>query len=181
MKEFLTKLFGDVVTDEKMQQFDKEIGGRFVAKTDYNSKLEEIKGLNTQISERDKQLKTLKDSAGDNEELQKQSKKLQDENKQAQTNFDKQMHDFKFNSALEKELMKANALDCDLVKVKLDKTTMKLLEDGTIQGLSEQLEGVQKDFGYLFKGTETEITGAKPAQPGGTQPSDDVFLQGFDS
>ncbi len=42
MKNILTQLFGDLVTDEAMSQFNKELGLKFVAKADYNSKLEEI-------------------------------------------------------------------------------------------------------------------------------------------
>lgn len=42
MKNILTQLFGDLVTDEAMSQFNKELGLKFVAKADYNNKLEEI-------------------------------------------------------------------------------------------------------------------------------------------
>ena len=38
-------------------------------KSEYNSKLEEIKGLGAQITERDKQLETLKNGADGNEAL----------------------------------------------------------------------------------------------------------------
>ena len=64
MVEVLKNLFGDAVTDEALKAFNEELGKKFVAKSDYNGKLEEIKGLNAQITDRDKQLKTLKDSQG---------------------------------------------------------------------------------------------------------------------
>ena len=77
LKELL-KTKGFEIDDEVISDIQKEMPKYFMPKSEYNAKLEEIKGLNTQISERDKQLKGLKDSAGDNEELQKQIKKLQD-------------------------------------------------------------------------------------------------------
>ena len=77
LKELL-KAKGFEIGDDVISDIQKEMPKYFMPKAEYNSKLEEIKGLNTQISDRDKQLKDLKDSAGDNEELQKQIKKLQD-------------------------------------------------------------------------------------------------------
>ena len=57
MKDFLTNLFGaEAVTEDNFAKFTAELSKRFVAKADFNSKLEEIKGLNTQITERDNQL-----------------------------------------------------------------------------------------------------------------------------
>ena len=45
MKAILTQLFGEAVTEDTLKQFNAELGKKFVAKADYNSKLEEIKGL----------------------------------------------------------------------------------------------------------------------------------------
>lgn len=150
MKEFLTQLFGEAVTDEAMGKINAEIGKRFVAKNDFNDKLNEIKILNGQISERDKQLKTLSETAGDHEELQKTIKQLQKDNETAKKEFQSQLDHVKFESALDKALLKAKAVDVDLVKVKLDRDVMKLSEDGTITGLEEQIETVKKDYGFLF-------------------------------
>lgn len=150
MKEFLTQLFGEAVTDEAMGKINAEIGKRFVAKNDFNEKLNEIKILNGQISKRDQQLKTLSETAGEHEELQKTIKQLQTDNATAKKNFESQLVNIKFESALDKALLQAKAVDVDLVKVKLDKEAMKLSEDGTITGLKEQIESVQKDYGFLF-------------------------------
>lgn len=45
MKEILTQLFGEAVTDEALKTFNAELGKKFVAKTDFNAKSEEIKTL----------------------------------------------------------------------------------------------------------------------------------------
>ena len=45
MKEILKQLFGEAVTDDALKQFNAELGKKFVAKTDYNTKLEVIKSL----------------------------------------------------------------------------------------------------------------------------------------
>lgn len=172
--------------DEKTAQsvvdlFPELIKNRYVPVSRINEMREEINGLNGQISERDKQLKTLSGKAEGNEELQKQIKELQEGNKKAKEEFEQKMSALKFDSALDKALMKAKAIDSDLVRVKLDTSSLTLQEDGTIAGLSEQLEGVQKDFGFLFETAnpkETIIDGIKPAEPG-TTPPNDPFLAGF--
>ena len=41
MKEILTQLFGDAVTDDAMKQFNAELGKKFVAKADFNAKVDE--------------------------------------------------------------------------------------------------------------------------------------------
>lgn len=158
MVEVLKSLFGDAVTDEALKTFNEELGKKFVAKSDYNGKLEEINGLNAQILDRDKQLKTLKDSAGTSEELKKQIEQLQADNKAAKESYDKQIGELKFNSALESALLKSGAVDSDLVKVKLNRDGLTLKEDGTLSGLEEQLKTVKENYGFLFE----EKGAAKP-------------------
>lgn len=178
--DWIQTIIGDSYTEEMDTAICKELGQRFVSKTDFNSKLEEIKGLNSQITERDSQLKKLKDSAGDNEELKNQIQKLQDENKNAKSNFEKEINDLRFASALDNALLKAKAIDTDLVKVKLDKESLKLNEDGTLSGIDEQLKSVQENFGFLFESAqETKIEGITPVESGGNQTESDPFLQGF--
>lgn len=169
MKDILTQLFGEAVTDENFAKFNEELGKRFVAKTDYNAKLKEIEGLNGQIAQRDGQLKTLQDNAGSNKELQDQIKKLQEDNKAAEEAFQEQLAEVKMNAAIDSALLKANAIDADLVKVKLDKDGITLKEDGSVEGLSEQLDSVKKDFGFLFKSENAvRIDGVKPADGSGS-------------
>lgn len=169
MKEILVQLFGEAVTDENFAKFKEELGKRFVAKADYNAKLKEIEGLNGQIAQRDEQLKTLQDNAGSNKELQDQIKRLQEDNKAAEKAFQEQLAEVKMNAAIDSALLKANAIDADLVKVKLDRGSITLKEDGSIEGLTEQLDAVKKDFGFLFKSENAvRIDGAKPADGSGS-------------
>lgn len=52
MREILKQLFGEeAVTDDIIKQFNAELGKKFVAKADFNSKLEENKTLKGNIAE----------------------------------------------------------------------------------------------------------------------------------
>lgn len=181
MVNFLKATFGEAVTDEVIGKFNEELGKKFVAKTDYNGKIKEIEGLKSQILDRDGQLKTLKDGAGNNEELKKQIEKLQNDNKAAKAAYEKQLHEIKFNSALDNAILKSGAIDGDLVKVKLDQGSLRLNENGTLEGLDDQMKDIKENYRFLFKAKETEttsVTGAKPAD-GEKQMETDPFLQGF--
>lgn len=141
------------------------IKDRFVPVTRINELREEIKGLNTQISERDTQLKTLKDKAGDNEELKNTIKSLQKENADSKTNFEKQILDIKKSSAIDTAIIRAKAKDVDMVKVKLNMDNVTLKEDGSIDGLNDQIETIKKDYAFLFEseGSYTPASGKTTA------------------
>ena len=81
MLEWLKTILGEAYTDDIDKKVSDEIGKNFVARADFNAKSEEVKNLNAQLSERDKQLEGLKKV--DAEGLQQQIKTLQDENKRA--------------------------------------------------------------------------------------------------
>lgn len=160
MKDFLTNLFGaEAVTEDNFAKFTTELSKRFVAKADFNSKLEEIKGLNTQITERDNQLKELKKSAGDNEELKTQIEKLQTENKTAKETYEKEIAGLKFNNALELKLTESGAKSSKALKALLDLEKITF-ENDTFSGLDEQLESLKTEYDYMF-GEKQSSTGMK--------------------
>lgn len=157
----------------EQEQIDKIMAenGRDVEKykTAAETSKAELDGLKTQLSERDKQFKELQASTGDNATLKEQLTALEAANKEQKAAFEQQMQDLRFQTALETELIKANVVDADLVGVKLDKSKVKLNEDGTLTGLSEQLEGLKTNYSFLFKQQQAPvITGAEPA--GKTKP-----------
>lgn len=153
--DWIQTIIGDSYTEEMDTAICKELGQRFVSKTDFNSKLEEIKGLNTQISDRDSQLDKLKKSVGNNEELNNQIQKLQDENKTAKEKHEKEINDLQFNHALEKALAGAKAKNTKAVQALLNMDELKL-ENGVIMGLEKQLDGIKKDNDYLFDAPESK-------------------------
>lgn len=115
-----------------------------------NSLTSERDGLQSQIDDRDKQLSALKKSAKDNDELQDQIKQLQDENKQAkqqyQDNLAAQSKSFKIEGALRD----AKAKNIKTVLPLIDTEKVSVNDDGTLNGLSEQIDAVKKDNSFLF-------------------------------
>ena len=76
MKEILTQLFGDAVTDDAMKQFNAELGKKFVAKADFNAKVEEVKTLKGEKKTLEDDIAKLNENANGNEDVKKELEAL---------------------------------------------------------------------------------------------------------
>lgn len=150
------------LSDEQVNQVMAEHGKDLEKSKGVESELEQLKQQNTdltsQITERDKQLKELSSKADGNEELQTQIKALQDQNKQAKTDYEANIATLKRDGAIELALREAKAKNPKAVKALLNGDNITIDDDG-VHGLKEQLEQLQESDGYLFTDSQE---GAKP-------------------
>lgn len=128
----------------------------------------EILGLKAQVSDRDKQLETLKASAGDNETLKQQIADLQTENTKVKESHESEMKQLKVDFAVEKALTGAKAKNIKAVKALLDLTDAKLDKEGNVKGLQEQIEKLTTadDTKFLFEANQNQPPTFKGFQPG---------------
>lgn len=134
----------------------------------------ELAGLKTQLGEANKQIEGFK-TLPKVEDVQKAADDWKTKAEQAQRDAAAQVGALKFEHALESALVGAKAKNARAVKALLNTEQLKFNEaDGSIVGLKEQLEAIQKDNGYLFEDVEGEgetppptiVTGGKaPAGP----------------
>lgn len=126
----------------------------------------EVESLKTQVSDRDKQLETLKASAGDNEVLTKQIADLQAENASAKEAHESEMNQLKVDFAVEKALTGAKAKNVKAARALLDLTDAKLDKDGNVKGLKEQIDKLVAgdDTKFLFEAAKKQTF--KGFQPG---------------
>ncbi|MBT9794554.1 hypothetical protein GPL02_16845 [Clostridium sp. MCC334] len=140
----------------------------------------EVASLNTQVSDRDKQLETLKASSGDNDVLKQQIADLQAENTKAKETHESEMNQLKVDYAVEKALTGAKAKNIKAVKALLDLTDAKLDKEGNVKGLAEQIEALTKadDTKFLFdegtKPNQQQFKGFQPGSSGETKPGSEV-------
>ena len=151
------------LTDE---QIDKVMSLHGADVENSKSKIDELnktnESLQSQIAERDKDLKTLKKQAGDNEELTNQFKELQSKYKQDTENLTKELQQTKLNSAVDSALSKAKVRNSKAAKALLNMDEVKLNDKGEVEGLDDQISSLQKTDGYLFDQGNKE-----PYQPQG--------------
>lgn len=111
--------------------------------------------LQKQISDRDKQLDTLKKSSGDNEALKKQITDLQEANKTAKTDYEANLKKVTLDSKVETALLGAKAKNTKAVRALLDESKISLDGDNVL-GLNEQVEKLKTDAAYLFGDAQTQ-------------------------
>lgn len=140
----------------------------------------EVTSLNTQVSDRDKQLETLKSTAGDNDTLKQQIADLQAENTKAKETHESEMNQLKVDFAVEKALTGAKAKNIKAVKALLDLTDAKFDKDGNVKGLAEQIENLVKgdDTKFLFEEskqqTQQQFKGFQPGSSTQQKPGAEV-------
>ena len=144
------------------------------AKSDYETLKQERDTMAAQVAERDRQLETLKNSAGDIEALKQQIITLQADNQAAKEKYDADMKELKLSTAI-KLALGDSAQDAELVAGLFDKSKLILSEEGKVTGLEEQLKFLKKEKSFLFKEEKpaaVQIKGGKPAESKGAPPAD---------
>lgn len=160
----------DKILDENSQDIGKAKGDSDKIQKDLDAANAEVESLKGQISDRDKQLETLKNSTGDVEAMKQQIATLQADNKAKDEAHAAEIKQLKIDAAIDSALTGAKAKNNTAVKALLkDLDKAELAEDGTIKGLAEQIEALQKSDAYLFDTTtkkQTQVKGAKPGESG---------------
>ncbi len=162
------------VKAEKASQ--EELKG-YVEKSKHDEVVEENKTLKTSVSDRDKQLETLKASAGDNEELKKQIETMKQQNADQEKAHKAELAQLKLDNAIDAALTAAGAKNGKAVKALLDVSKVKLGEDGKLTGWDDQIKAVQKSDAYLFNTKpQNHFRGFQPGASGDNKPGTKVDM-----
>lgn len=168
-KEDLMKIEG--MTEElatKVAKASLEELNDYVPKSRITEVTEAKNNAEALVKERDKQLEELKKSTGDNEELKKQIEQLQEDNKEAKQKYESDIKQMQINNAVQSALKDAGAKNVTAITALLkDLDKAELAEDGTVKGLAEQIQALQKSDSYLFESK----TDPQPPKPAGATPA----------
>lgn len=115
-----------------------------------NGLTSERDGLQKQVTDRDTQLNDLKKSTKDNDELQSQIKQLQEDNKTAQQKYQNDLAAQTKSFKIEGALRDAKARNVKAVLSLIDTDKVEVAKDGSLSGLTEQIDAVKKSDSYLF-------------------------------
>lgn len=167
------------VTDDNIasatQHVNEFLDGQYVTKSRFNTVNVEKKTLEEAVKERDKQLKTLKDSEGNVDDLKEQIKKLQADNKAATLKAESDMKALRLSTAI-KLAIGDTAQDVDLVANLVDTSKLILSDDGKVTGLDEQIKVLKTEKSFLFKPDGDPKYKYEPKQGEGT-PKNNPFSQ----
>lgn len=140
---------------------------------DYDRKLaslnDQIDGYKSQVTDRDKQIKSLSTAAKDNEELRAKFAEVEKANKEKDKEWSRKLASQKKEFAISSALSKAGALENKAVLPFIDTGKVSLDENGNLLGFQEQVDAAKQNYGFLFKKDE-------PAEP--QKPATHVFVSG---
>lgn len=175
-KEEFVKLGIDEETAKKCEAASQEELKSFIPKARFDEVNNAKNTAEALVKERDGQLETLKKSAGDNEELKKQIETLQADNKAKDEAHAAEIKQLKIDNAVDAAITGAKGKNAKAIKALLNLDKAELDEDGTIKGLAEQIEALQKSDSYLFDAKETKkkVKGAEPGESGKEDVDDKV-------
>ena len=168
------------ITEELAAKAEKasleELKG-YVEKSKHDEVVEENKTLKTSVSDRDKQLETLKASAGDNEELKKQIETMNQQNAEQEKAHKAELAQLRLDNAIENALTVAGAKNSKAVKALLDVSKVKLGEDGKLSGWDDQIKAIQKSDAYLFNMQQKNtFKGFQPGASSDNKPGTNVDM-----
>lgn len=155
------------LTEEQTKQVKEIINTEYVAKSKHDEILSAKEKLEIGLAERDKQLKELNKSIGNEADLKTMIENYQKANEELK----QQLKQNEINYALERALTKAGAKNIKAVKALLNIEKAEL-EGGELKGINEQIENLKKaeDSSFLFelKNTETpKFVGVAPSEGSG--------------
>lgn len=161
---------------KKVEEASKEELKVYVPKDRFDEVNNRKKQLESDVTERDKQLEELKNNVGNAEELSKQIETLQAENKASNEKHEAEVKEIKITNAIEKSLTGAKAKNIKAVKALLELENVELLEDGSIKDLDKQIKALREneDTGFLFNSEDTTpgFKGVKPGEGNHPKPKD---------
>ena len=159
-KEDLLKLGLTEEQAEKVLSANTEQLKGFIPKARFDEVNNAKKQAEKDLSDRDKQLETLKNSTGDVETLKNTIKQLQDENKASKEQYEANISKIKLDNAIDNALGIAKAKNSRAVKALLDMEKIKF-ENDNLSGLDEQLKALKEaeDSKFLFEEVK------EPAKP----------------
>lgn len=165
-EELLKKVEG--LSDDVAEKVLKAFEG-YVPKTRFDEVNEAKKNAEALVKERDTQIEKLKQDNKGNEDLKNQIAKLQDDNKKAVEAKDAEIKKIKIDNAVNTALIGAGAKNTKAVLALLKLDGAELADDGTVKGLSEQIDALKKaeDSSFLFKSEGKNPSPKKGVTPKG--------------
>lgn len=175
-KEELLKLGLTEEQTEKVLSANTEQLKGFIPKARFDEVNNAKKQAEKDLSDRDKQLETLKNSTGDIETLKQTIETLQNENKASKEQYEANISKIKLDNAIDNALGNAKAKNSKAVRALLDMEKIKF-ENDNLSGLDEQLKALKEaeDSKFLFEEikepTKPSFSGVEPgASTGETNP-----------
>lgn len=147
MIEYLKQTFGDAVTEDIITQFKSELGKKFVAKADYNTKRDELKNARERLSELEQKAEAIQARAAEADKLNEDMVALQKKYDEHVSVLNGKLEQVKMEGEISGLIRRSGGKNEKAVRALLD-----LSDDNPIETAAQQLELLKKSDPYLFDG-----------------------------
>jgi len=147
------------LTEEQATAIIEDYGKNYVTKSQFNEKNEKYKQLKSEIETTRSEINKLTESETANETLKAQIKELQDK---GDTQYAQQIKDMQVDNGINTAILQCGVKNPKILTSLLNKQAIELKEDGTITGLTEQIEALKESDPYLF--AESKPVGVVPGE-----------------
>ncbi len=145
MIEFLKQTFGDAVTEDVINQFKAELGRKFVAKADYNTKRDELKDARAQLEGLQQQADAAQAQADEANRLKEDMTALQKKYDEHVSVLNGRLEQVKLEGEISGLIRKSGGKNEKAVRALLD-----IGEDSPMENAARQLDLLKKSDPYLF-------------------------------
>lgn len=152
------------LTDEQADKIVADYGKNYVAKSQFNTKNEELKHAKEESEAVAKQLEELKKANEGNKDLAAQLEKMKTEAETRKKEYTDSINQMKLDNAVDIALNGFKAKNAKAVRALLDLKEAKVGDDGKVAGLDEQLKKLQESDPYLFNTGTTGVSGLKAGE-----------------
>lgn len=145
MIDFLKQTFGESVTEEAITAFKSELGKKFVAKADYNTKRDELNEAREKISLLEAQADEYIKNADSKERLQQEFDALKQKYDEHVSVLNGKIEQMKTESDISSLIRKSGGKNEKAVRALLD-----LGDENIMENAKAQLDMLKKSDPYLF-------------------------------
>lgn len=145
MIEFLKQTFGDAVTEDVITSFKSELGKKFVAKVDYNTKRDELKDALERLTELQQQADAFQSRAAEADRLNEDIAALQKKYDEHVSVLNGKLEQVKLEGDISSLIRQRGGRNEKAVRALLD-----LSNDNPMESAAQQLDLLKKSDPYLF-------------------------------
>lgn len=148
---WMKDIVGDAYTEEMDAAACQAIGKNFVSRADFNTKSQALQDAEAKLTASQTSAQT--------------AQALQTELDNLKAQYVKDTRELQLGREVDRALMEAKARNLELARKALDLSKVTVAQDGSVSGLSQQLDALKKSDGYLF--AEEPPPGGRPLRTGG--------------
>ena len=153
MLDFLKEILGDAYTEDIDTRVSEEVGKRFVAKSDFTAKSNELKAVQARLDDAAKTIESLQEAGKDLEAVRKEAEEYRARAQQAEKDAAAQLEEYKFDTWWNGQVSANKGRNAAVLRTLAGEEKMQALRASTNRDADAKVlfEQLKKDSAYAFE------------------------------